>query len=185
MSMFTRSLSALALMGTLVGSAAKAEDFSALMNVARQTWPEKVRIGVICDYSKNQEAVQQLALSAGTGRTLMVMDTHHASQIPLAQQRLILNKADYIVLMPGDPLVRDGSFDATLMVGRLALKGVPTLATTPIAMKQGVLFSIGEATGGELLVSPNPIGRVRVILPSKLELAKNQTGSAQILVSKI
>jgi len=184
MSMFVRSLSTLALVGALGSLSAQAEDFGPLMNVAKQTWPEKTRIGVICDYSKNMEAVHQLALAAGSGRTLVVMDTHHASEIPTAQQRLAQQKTDFIVLMPQDPLVRDGSFDATVLVGHLAVKGIPTIATSAIAIKQGALFSIGEATKGELIVCSRPIGTVRVIMPNKTEIAQTTTNatSAQVLI---
>jgi hypothetical protein len=176
MSALSRSLTTLAI--AAVGLGLHAEDFNAVMDVARQTWPEKTRIGIVCDYSKNQEAIQQLAMAAGSGTTLLVMDTRHISEVPMAQHRLQQRKTDFVVLLPNDRIIRDGSFDATMLVGRMAIKGIPTIATTPIALKQGAVFSIGDGTHGQLMVCDHPTGTVSVILPQKGEIIRRAVRTA-------
>ncbi len=158
----------------LVGIVLSAEDFQPLMKVTQATWPEKQHIGVICDYRANEAQVWALAKAAGEGAFITVADTRVAEQATSAATILANHQADYVVLMPHDRLFRDGSFGATVAINRLAKRGVPAIGTTPVALKQGAVFSLGEGTEGRILVTDRPIGTVDVILPNRTQA--NQRG---------
>jgi hypothetical protein len=174
----------------LVGLALSAEDFHPVMKATQTTWPEKQHIGVICDYRASEAQVLALAKAAGEGVHITVADTHVADQAGAAATLLANHKADYVVLMPQDRLFRDGSFGATVAVNQLAMRGVPSIGTTPAALKQGAVFSAGEGTGGQILVTDRLIGTVDVILPNrsvtsyKSSLVLRREGMATISVHR-
>jgi hypothetical protein len=167
-----------------------AEDFQPLMKTTQATWPEKQHIGVICNYQANEAQVLALARAAGEGALITVADTRVAEQANAAATILANHKADYVVLMPQDRLFRDGSFGATLAVDRLAKRGVPAIGTTAVALKQGAVFSVGDGTDGQILVTDRLIGTVDVILPNRAltsrkdSLVLRREGMATIAVHK-
>lgn len=172
----------------LAGLALQAEDFQPLMKTTRATWPEKQHIGVICDYTASRTQVMALAKAAGENAVITVADTRRPEQAVSAAHLIANRKADYLVLLPGDRMFRDGSFAATVAISQLGLRGVPAIGTTAVALRQGAVFSVGDGTRGELLVTERPIGTVDVILPShatltqKSALVLHQEGMATIAV---
>ena len=169
----------------------QAEDFQPLMKVTQATWPEKHHIGVLCDYRNSKAEVSALARAAGAGTLITVVDTRRTEQAEAAANLLASHKAAFVVLMPHDRLFRDGSFGATLAVNRLGRRGVPAIGTTPVALNQGAVFSVGDGTRGEILVTQRLIGTVDVILPprvfyerklSQLMQAPGDAGSAIISI---
>ncbi len=155
----------------LAGSTVQATEFGPLMNVVHATWPEKAHIGVVADYSYSQDEIDALARSAGDGSTITVLDTHYASDLDKASSIMVNRvKPDFVVLLPHDRMVWDGSYHASKLVGRVAFHGIPTIATTPVALRQGVAFAMGQATGFDLLVADKLIGTVEVLLPQKGKL---------------
>ncbi len=173
----------------LAGLALSAEDFQPLMRTTQATWPEKRHIGVICNYRTSRSQVWDLAKAAGEGAFITVVDTRSADQSSAAAHLLANQKAEFVVLMPGDRLFRDGSFAATVAVNRLASRGVPAIGTMPAALKQGAVFCVGDGTEGQLLVTDRLIGTVDVILPdpkanAKASLVLRREGMATIAVHK-
>lgn len=163
MSTLSKTLGAAAL--TLAGLNLQAEDFSSLAQVTRTTWPEKNHIGVVCDYRNSKAQVEDLARAVGPGSLITIVDIRRDEQAPGGAQLIANRHADYLVLLPKDRVVRDGSFAATLAIHRLAQYGVPTVGTHPKAVAQGAVFSMGEGTRGEILVTNRLRGTVDVILP--------------------
>jgi hypothetical protein len=172
----------------LAGLALSAEDFQPLMNTTQTTWPEKHHIGVICDYQAHKAQIDALALAAGEGALITVADARRIDQAGAAASLLASHRADFVVLMPHDRYFGDGSFGATVAVNQLARRGVPAIGTTPVALKQGVAFSVGDGTEGQLLVSDRLIGTVHVILPigamtsQKSSLVLRREGMATVAV---
>lgn len=161
------SFRALAIIG-FAGLAASAADFNPLMNVVRATWPEREHIGVICDYSRSKDQIDQLAASASPSSRITVVDTKNPLMGPSAAQMLANRKADFLVLIPEDRYFGEGRFDATNVVRRLALRGIPSVGTGPVSIEQGAVFSVGDSTKGELLVTNKLRGTISVILPDKV-----------------
>jgi hypothetical protein len=159
----TLSVTAIALAGLTLS----AEDFQPLMKATQVTWPAKQHIGVICNYDQNQDQVWDLARAAGEGARITVADTRTLDRANAAAMLLAEHHIDYVVLMPHDPNFFEGSFGATVAVKRLASKGVPAVGTTPIALKQGAVFSAGDGTDGQVLVTEKVIGTVDVTLPDR------------------
>jgi hypothetical protein len=189
MNRLSTSLSVAAI--AFAGFALSAEDFQPLMKATQATWPEKQHIGVICNFRASEAQVWALAKAAGEGAHITVVDARVADQSAAAALLLANQKADYVVLLPQDRLFRDGSFGATVAVNHLASRGVPAIGTTPVALKQGAVFSVGDATDGQILVTDRLIGTVDVILPdpakvhAKAALVLHREGMATVSVSKV
>jgi len=166
----SRTLGTLAL--ALAGLGLQAEDFRSLMTVTKTTWPEKSHIGVVCDYRTSKDQVMELAQAAGPSALITVVDVHTSDQVALGTQLIANRKAEFMVLLPDDRLVRDGSFDATLAIHRLALHGIPSVGTSAKALDQGAVFSMGDGTAHNILVTNKLIGTVGVILPDKATFRK-------------
>ncbi|MFN8009779.1 MAG: hypothetical protein U0P81_00080 [Holophagaceae bacterium] len=160
-----RSLSALVL--GLAPLAAGTPDFNPVLAVAHQTWPEKQHLAVVCNASATWDGIQALAAAAAPGSLITVVDTRTASALPAALRVLEARKADFLVVMPTDPIYFDGGYQATLLVRGLAQRGVPSVGTSQAALRQGAVYAIGERTGGQLLVTDKVRGTVSVILPSR------------------
>ena len=172
----------------LAGMHLTADDFGPLMQVARNTWPEKTTIGVVCNYSHSAKEVKALAQAAGPGTLIQVVDIHRRDQLPEAERRLVQASPDYVVLLAHDCAVPDYSTEATFLVRRLATCGVPTISTSSMALKQGVVFALGERTHGRLEVCSKPIGTISVILPSRetrTQMASHQQGPAGVHVASL
>jgi hypothetical protein len=159
----------------LAGLALSAENFQPLMATTQSTWPEKHHIGVICNYKSNRSQVDALALAAGEGSLITVIDTVQAEQANAAADLLARQKADFVVLMPQDRNFRDGSFGATVAINRLSLRGVPTIGTLASAVKQGATFSMGAGTEGKLLVNEKLPGTIDVTLPDRARISQNSS----------
>ncbi len=164
MSTLSNTLGTVAL--ALVGLSLQADDFSSLMQVAQTTWPQKTHIGVICDYRSSQAQVEDLARAAGAGSMITVVDVRRLDQASLGAQLVANCNADYVVLLPRDRVIAEGSFGATVAISRLAMNGIPAVGTTPKALAQGAVFSMGDGTRGEVLVTNRLKGTVDVILPA-------------------
>lgn len=182
-SIFLSGLAAL----TLAGTPLRATDFGPLMEVVRTTWPQKTRLAVVADYANSRAEIFALAQAAGSGTTLTVLDTRHGDQANVAATLLVHRvKPDYVVLLPRDRAVWDGSVPATILVRKVAEAGIPSIATTPRSLQNGALFAMGEATGLETLVTEKMIGTVEVTLPRKgtylNTTAKLDLGLAKIVV---
>jgi hypothetical protein len=159
----------------LLGGSLFAEDFQPLMNATRTTWPEKRHIGVICNYPKNQDAVWELAKAAGVGTVITVVNANSDIN-PISVATVLANqKVDYFVMMPTDLLYHDGIYTTTIVIKRLASMGIPTVATSPIALKQGAVFSVGDRTEGQLLVNDRLIGTIDVQLPDRGTIAQKSS----------
>ena len=186
MNRISTTLSATAM--ALAGLVLSAEDFQPLMNTTRPTWPEKHHIGVICNYPANKAQIEALAMAAGEGARITVVDARRIDQAGVAASLLASHRTDFVVLMPHDRYFREGSFGSTIVVNQLALGGVPSIGTTPKALKQGAAFSVGDGTEGQILVSDRLIGTVHVILPNgavtsqKSSLVLHREGMATIVV---
>ena len=165
MNRITTTLGATAI--ALAGLALSAEDFQPLMKVTQATWPTRQHIGVICNYRTNEQQVWALAKAAGAGALITVVDARLAEEAGVAANLLADRKADYLVLMPQDANFRDGAFGATIVVSQLARRGVPAIGTSARALKQGAVFSLGDRTEGQLLVTDRLIGTIDVLLPDQ------------------
>lgn len=143
---------------TLVGSVLAAEDFRAMAQVVQSTWSASPNLAVACNYASNREAVQRLADAFDGACHITVVDIRHPEQVGPAQSALIRLRPDLMVLLPTDPYVRDGSFTATLLIHGLFQAGIPSAGTSPVALKQGALFAVGEGTVGALLVNDHRVG---------------------------
>jgi hypothetical protein len=180
----TLSVAALA----LASLALSAEDFQPLMRVTQLTWPTKQHIGVICNFQADEAQVLALAKAAGESAHIIVADTRTPNYASAAANLLADKKTDFVVLLPEDRLFGEGSFAATQTLRRLASRGVPAIGTTPLALKQGAVFSVGEGTEGQLLVTDRLIGTVDVILPDRAVFSQKassvlrQEGMASIAV---
>jgi hypothetical protein len=152
-----------------------AGDFQPLMRTTQIAWPEKHHVGVICNYPANKAEVWALAEAAGEGTLITVIDTRLPDRATLAATMLANRKTDFVVLMPKDRFFRDGSFGATVAVNRLASRGVPSIGTTPVALKQGAVFSLGEDTEGQILVTDRLIGTVHVVLPNRYLISEKSS----------
>lgn len=169
----------------VAGLGLRAGDFGPLMQVARNTWPEKSTIGVICDYTQSSPEVQELAQAAGPGYLIQVVDIQRREQFMKGVQVLQSHKPDYVVLLTRDPVMPDYSIEATQAVRILAQSGIPTISTSSVALKQGAVFALGERTHGQLQVCKAPIGSIQVTLPgSQPVMADNRiAGAATIQVA--
>ena len=160
---------------TLASLGLQAEDFSSLMQVTKTTWPEKTHIGVVCDYRHSRPQVEALARAAGPESTITVANVQHAEQAKRGVQIVASSKADFLVLLPEDRVIGEGSLAATLAIHRLAQCCIPSVGTTPKALAQGAVFCIGDGTNGEVLVTDRSIGTVTVNLPAGIGFSRKSS----------
>lgn len=159
--------SVLSLVLSLAPLGAGAPDFNPLLSVARTTWPEKQHIGVVCNYRESADQIDALAAAAAPGTLITVVDARSASHVASAEAILVRRQADFLVLLPRDPIFHEGGFVASQLVRGLARKGMPSVGTTLAALEQGAVFSIGAGTGNQLRVTERLRGTVSVVLPSR------------------
>jgi len=157
-----------------------------ILQVARSTWPGPQSVGIVCNYKHSQQAILAMLGAFEPGTTVHVADTRTWDHITRATQVMRDLKPDYVLVLPNDCLVWDGSFSATWVIKRMNASQIPTLATTPAALTQGAWAVAGPATGNEVMINPafstNPVFLVfgKPIQPG---LASNRDLSAPAGVS--
>jgi len=153
------------LAATALAATLAAGDFGPVAKLATEAFPGRTHFGVVCDYSRSSEDVQNLARALPVWATVTVVDTRLPSHVAAAGAKLVLRDVQMLALLPNDPLVRDGSPYATQLVGLLHTFNSSILAfgTTPEALKNGCAFALGEKTGWALMVNQGD-SRVRGVL---------------------
>lgn len=154
----------------LAASAAFAGGFAPLMDVTRATWPERKQLGVVCDYRLSRSQVEALAAAAGPESRITVVDVRRPDQVTAATSLLKQHSIQLLVLMPGDRVAGDGTWGAAQLIRINANRGLPSVATTQAALRQGAVFSLGEGTGHQLMVNDRLIGTIDVILPNRFQV---------------
>ena len=155
-------------LASLAATALGAADYGAVMEVARTNWPGRTHLAVVARYARSAQEIQALAEAAGPDRVITVVDCPGAMQLESARAFLVKQvRPDILVLLEDDPVVRAGNYEATRLVGAASLAGVPTIATRPIAVRQGAVFAVGPESGMELVEAEHLTGTVNVVLPPK------------------
>jgi hypothetical protein len=148
-----RALSIAVLSGLSLVAAPK-EDFRALTQVASTTYPAATHYAVVCDYAYSKDAVNALADALGAGHRITVINMQHSRELYAAGRTLRDQHPELVVLLPEDRLVRDGSFEATWLVGSSKANGLITVGTRSASLRQGAAWAIGQGTKGDLMVDP-------------------------------
>lgn len=130
----------------------RSETFKPLSEMIRTAWPEARNLGVVCNYGLSREAVQNLA-DASPDTHILVVDVRGWESLGAAGTLLAQRDRKFLVLLPNDPVVRDGNPGATFLIGMMARFGVPTLGTTGKCIPQGALAALGQGTSGRLLIN--------------------------------
>lgn len=133
-----------------------------IVQVGRATWPGDITVGIVCNYAKSGESVRAMLDSFSPGSSVKVMDVRHWEHMTKACRILERVKPQYVLLLPDDPLVHDGSVEATLLINYMNFFKIPTLATTPKALTQGAWAVMGPATGNLLQVNPALQGSIEI-----------------------
>jgi hypothetical protein len=140
-------------LATFTATAARpAETFHALSEVMQTNWPDARRLAVVCHYGMSSEAVASLA-DANPDAQILVVDIRHFDNLGRASSLLAQRAPNFLVLLPGDPVVRDGSPGATFLIHAMNNKSIPTFGTTMKAIPQGALACIGAGTDGRLVLN--------------------------------
>jgi len=165
-SMLTR-LRAFAIL-SVVTLGVRAGDFGPLMDAVKASWPEKTHIAVVADYEQSAAEIQDLAQAAGAGTVITVLDTHKHGYYPAAY-RVVVNriKPDYVVLLRHDSTCGEGTPESSWLVGQVAAAGIPSIGTSPVAIRQGAVFAVGNETGNQILVNSEIKGSIHVVLPAR------------------
>lgn len=156
--------SAIVLSGSL--ALAMGGDYDLVIAAIKKTWPERVKIAVVCDQGSSMGAIQSMAAAAGGGgMKIILVDVKGPQDMGRALGTLSAQKPDVVVLVAGDRVAGDGTAAATFIIQRLAGQKVPVAATTEAGVKQGAVLAIGPGTGGKLLVNPKAATAVGVNAP--------------------
>lgn len=156
------SITLTALLATGLAACAQTNSTGQILQVARATWPGPHTVGIVCDYSRSRGAIDAMLDSFPQGSTIHVADTRIAMQVGRACEYLASQHPQYVLLLPVDHLVHDGSFLATQVITNMNQRQIPTLGTTPIALSQGAWAVMGPATGNQLQVNPSLKGYVEI-----------------------
>ncbi|HJU82674.1 MAG TPA: hypothetical protein VJ600_00545 [Holophagaceae bacterium] len=124
-------------------------DTAKLFSAARSAWPDSTHFAVVCDYNNSREAVQELAANANGFQLLTIVDVRRPEDIGKAMSTAIARGPAFLMLLPKDPVVRDGSFAATQMISSLDGYHIPTVGTKTVALDQGAYFVLGDETNNE------------------------------------
>ena len=170
----------LSLLSLAAVAPAAAGDLDPIVDVGKATW-STASVGVICDAESSRARIEELAKAMGGG-TLTVANVHNADNVGRAAGALRLANPGFVVLLPDDRIVRDGSFAGTAAIRAMNSYDVPTLATTRAAIAQGAAAAMGPDTGNQLLLNHDLKGTISVA-PSGFKSSSlgHSGGMAQIV----
>ncbi|HJV21418.1 MAG TPA: hypothetical protein VJ570_01925 [Holophagaceae bacterium] len=124
-------------------------DTARLFQAAKSAWPDSTHFAVVCDYNNSRDAVQELAANANGFSLLTVVDVRRPEDIGKAMTTAIARGPAFLMLLPKDPVVHDGSFAATQMISSMDGYHIPTVGTRVVALDQGAYFVLGDETNNE------------------------------------
>lgn len=133
-----------------------------ILQVARATWPGSHTVGIVCSYARSGETIRAMMDDFAPGSSIKVIDVRPGRNMDKACSILANLGPHYVLLLPNDSVVYDGSFEATNVINRMNQLNIPTLASTPAALAQGAWAAKGPATGNLLQVNPALKGYIEV-----------------------
>ena len=125
-----------------------------ILQVARATWPGSHSVGIVCNYARSGETIRAMLDAFAPGSTVTVLDVRSRASIYTACVSLTGYSPQFVLLLPDDPIVHDGSWEARQVIFHMNYRKIPPLATTPTALAQGAWAVMGPATGNQLQVNP-------------------------------
>jgi len=167
MPVFNRLLAPWALAAACLGLSAS--EYTHLASELHAIWPAKHRVGVVCDAAAQRQELDILSLALGPEAKLLVIDAHSTLELGTAVNALRAHQADFVVLLPGDRLLCEGSPLRVELARNLANFGIPCMGTTAKSVEDGALFAIGSDTDNRQRIHTQPLGSLRAELPPPRE----------------
>ena len=135
-----------------------AEDFGPVAQAAQRVFKGRTHFGVVCDARFSRQEVADLQRALADESVLTVVDYRAPTSIGAAAVVIAQRGVEVLVLLPHDPLIRDGSAEASELVRQLGSR-IPAIGTTSAALKSGCAFAVGSTTRGELMLNPGVLER--------------------------
>lgn len=156
-------------MALLLGLAAPtfAGDYDEVIRVARQVWPERRTVVVVCNKDASSMALMDLGSATEKIISLLVVNLSAARDIEKVVATVTRKPWNeiFVLLISDDPLTGDTSQAGAILVARMTARGIPVVGTTQGAIKLGAVFATGPGTGDKLATNPEAAKKVGVALP--------------------
>ncbi len=137
-----------------LGAFAAAGDTDQILSVARAVWPGPQTVGVVCHFQHSEATLQSILDCVPTGSKVVVADVRRPENVQVACNAIFATQPHYVLMLPKDLVVRDGSMAGVMVIRAMNSFNVPTLATTTMALSQGAWAVAGPQTGNVLKVNP-------------------------------
>ena len=162
MRFFLSLISIAAMAGTLF-----AGDFDEVIMSARQAWPERQTVIVVCNKSSSAMALMDLGSSTEKVISLLVLDLAAAKDLDKVLGNLARKSRTevFVLLIADDPLTGDNTVAGRMLLVRMTSRGIPVVGTTPEALKLGAVFVQGVGTGGKLITNLEVAKKLGVAVP--------------------
>jgi ABC-type uncharacterized transport system substrate-binding protein len=154
----------------MVGMAAPARggDYDQVIRSAREVWPERRTVVVVCN--KDASSMALMDLGSATEKAISLLVVNLAS--PRDIEKVVANVTRkpwneiFVLLIADDPVAGDASQAGGVLVARMTARGIPVVGTTQACLKLGAVFAVGPGTGDKLVTNPEAAKKVGVPLPA-------------------
>ena len=142
-------------------------DFDLVIKTARETWPERHTVVVVCSKDASSMALMDLGSATENVLSLLVVDMTAAKDL----ERVLGNvtrkpRAEiFVLLIADDPITGEATDAGRHLVGRMTARGIPVVGTTSASIKLGAVFAQGPGTGDKVLSNPEVAKKLGVALP--------------------
>lgn len=144
-----------------------AGDFDAVIKTARETWPERRTVVVVCNKDASSMALMDLGSATEKVISLLVVDITAGKNIEksIANATRKPRNEIFVLLVSDDPITGDGTYAGRVLISRMSGRGIPVVGTTPSSLKDGAVFVQGVGTGDKVLTNPEVAKKLGVALP--------------------
>jgi ABC-type uncharacterized transport system substrate-binding protein len=161
-----RRLAALVVLAVLAVPG-RAGDFDAVIKSARQAWPERRTVVVVCH--KDASSMALMDLGSATENLVSMFVLHVDSQKDLDKTLSTVTRKPkdeiFLLLISDDPVTGEATQAGKILVGRMTSRGIPVVGTTAAALKLGAVFAQGPGTGDKLVPNHEVAKKLGVALP--------------------
>lgn len=144
-----------------------AGDYDAVINAAKQAWPERRTVVIVCNKDASSMALMDLGSATEGVLSLLVLHVTAVKELDkslTAVTRKPRNEV-FLLLVSDDPVTGDSTEGGRILISRMIGRGIPVVATTPGPLKLGAIFALGPGTGDKLLTNPEMAKKMGLPLP--------------------
>jgi ABC-type uncharacterized transport system substrate-binding protein len=150
----------------IFSSALVAGDYTHVLDVVKQNWPDRTMGIAICSLEANQFALLDLVDTAKErGMSLVIMNLKTAKEAEQTIHAALNRHPGFFLIIDEDPLMGTKGRDLSTLTGRAMTYQIPTVGLSAEAIKHGATLAAGANPTDKVFYSGKLVKKLELTTP--------------------